>query len=151
MSSRRNGLCKHCAKAFIADNMTLSWHEIQTIGRVKNIFLPRIDFISQNFSNFAPANSRRADFVRCRSGYREGALHFENASLTLCFWLFETTTTRISCQELSRGGATGRYIPSRSACRGSCSLTHAFTGVSYIPTAWVSLCLFTTRAVVGLE
>ena len=31
------------------------------------------------------------------------------------------------------------------------AITHTFRGVLYIPTAWVSLCLFTTKAVEGLE
>ena len=35
--------------------------------------------------------------------------------------------------------------------RADYALMHAFTGIDYIPTAVVSLCLFTTKAVVGLE
>ena len=46
--------------------------------------------------------------------------------------------------------AAGRYIPSRMACRGrqsSCTLLRMF----YMPTARVSPCLFTTKAVEGRE
>ncbi len=31
------------------------------------------------------------------------------------------------------------------------AITHTFGNVIYIPMAWVSLCLFTTKAVVGRE
>jgi len=31
------------------------------------------------------------------------------------------------------------------------AIMHTFSGVLYIPTLWVSLCLFTTKAVVGRE
>ena len=33
-------------------------------------------------------DATRVDRMGRRSGYREGALHFGNASLTLCFWPF---------------------------------------------------------------
>jgi len=52
------------------------------------------------------------------SGYREGALHFGNASLTLCFWLFETTTIELVVENIAEVGAAGRYIPSRWRAEG---------------------------------
>ena len=37
-----------------------------------------VDFVNncKVFSNFALANLRRAGFVGCQSGYKEGALHY---------------------------------------------------------------------------
>ena len=46
----------------------------------------------------------------CRSGYREGALHYGNASLMLCFWLFGTTTIELVVKNMAEVGAAGRYI-----------------------------------------
>lgn len=40
----------------------------------------------------------------------ERALQFKYASLTLCFWQFETTTLEIIVKNIAEVGATGRYI-----------------------------------------
>ena len=40
--------------------------------------------------------------------------------------------------------AAGRYIPSRWRAEGKLCPHARFTGATYIPTAWVSLCSFTT-------
>ena len=54
-------------------------------------------------------------------------------------------------KDIAEVGATGRCksVPF-GVQRADYALTHAFLAY-YIPTAWVSLCLFTTKAVVGLE
>ncbi len=40
----------------------------------------------------------------------EGALHLEYTSLTLCFWLFETTTIELVVENIAEVDATGMYI-----------------------------------------
>ena len=36
--------------------------------------------------------------------------------------------SNVQFKDIAEVGATGRYIPTRLACRGSCSLMHAITG-----------------------
>ena len=73
----------------------------------------------------------------------EGALHFENASLTLCFWSLEPEKLERRIKGNAEVDATGRYILSRwcaEAHLASCTPLREY----HIPTAWVSilLCLF---------
>ena len=92
---------------------------------------------------FASLYSRRADFARCRSGYREGALHFENASLTLCFWLFETTTIELVVENIAEVGAAGGYIYRPVGVqRTNHVLTHALrASIIYQRRGYRSVCL----------
>ena len=114
---------------------------LQLISMCFIIFLSFPAAISDNLCTFAVLYSRRADFARCRSGYREGALHFGNASLTLCFWQFEITTREYRVKNIAEVDAAGRYMPSRWRAEGKLCPHARFYGRKYIPTAWVSLCL----------
>jgi hypothetical protein len=59
---------------------------------------------------------------------------------------------RIGCRKHSRGRCYGWvYAVPVGVQMANYAIRHTFRGVLYIPTAWVSLCLFTTKAVVGLE
>ena len=71
--------------------------------------------------------------------------------LTLCFWLFETTTIELVVKDIAEEDATGRYIPFPLVCRWLFMPSGTPFGAYIIPTTWVSLCLFTTKAVVGHE
>ena len=62
----------------------------------------------------------------------EGALHFENASLTLCFWPLEPRKFERRVRNIAEVGATGRYIPSRQRAEDYPCPHARFTGVSYI-------------------
>ena len=46
-----------------------------------------------------------------------GSTTLWNASLTLCFWLFETTTIELVVGNIAEVDATGRYIPFPLVCR----------------------------------
>ena len=119
----------------------ISFHFAQELHK-NLIFLSIIAPNWDKLSNFAPANSRRADFARCRSGYREGTLHIEMRRWRFVFGSSKFPQSNWPVKDIAEVDATGRYIAVPLACRGSCSLMHAFTGVLYIPTAWVSICLF---------
>ena len=80
-----------------------------------------------------------------------GTLHYGNALLTYCFWLFETTTIELVVENNAEVDATGRYILPVGVPTANHAVMHTFMGHTYLPRAWVSLCLFTTKAVVGLE
>ena len=51
------------------------------------------------------------------SGYREGALHFGNASLTLCFGDSKLPQIELVVENIAEVDATGRYIPFPLVCR----------------------------------
>ena len=46
-----------------------------------------------------------------------GSTTLWNASLTLCFWRFETTTLEKQVKNIAEVGAAGRYIPFPLVCR----------------------------------
>lgn len=46
-----------------------------------------------------------------------GSTTLWNASLTLCFWRFETTTLEKQVKDIAEVGAAGRYIPFPLVCR----------------------------------
>ena len=57
----------------------------------------------------------------------EGALHFENASLTLCFWSLEPEKLERRIKDNAEVDAAGRYITVPLACReDNHILMHAF-------------------------
>lgn len=63
----------------------------------------------------------------CRSDFREGALHFENASLTLCFWPLEPRKFERASQRHRKSRCCG-YGISRPAGvpRAKYALMHTF-------------------------
>ena len=80
-----------------------------------------------------------------------GALHIGKALLTLCFWTLRTTTIEIASQDNAGVTPRGVVYTLRSVLRGltMSSLAH-FTVYLYTST-WMFLCLFTVKAVEGLE
>lgn len=71
--------------------------------------------------------------------------------IALCFWTFETSTIELAVQDNVEVTPRGVAYTLRSVLRGCIvpSLAH-FTDVLYTP-KWVFLCLFTAKAVEGLE
>ena len=77
------------------------------------------------------------------SGYREGALHFGNASLTLCFGDSKLPQTNGS-RNNAEVDAAGRYIPSRWRAEGKLCPHARFWGVNIYQRRGYHSALFTT-------
>ena len=96
---------------------------------------------SRKTTTFVVASSRRADFVECRSGYREGALHFVKCLLTLCHLVSLNLGNSITqIKDIAEVDTTGRYRHALPAvCRRlTMPSMHTFWEQCYIPTAWLS-------------
>ena len=61
----------------------------------------------------------------------EGALHFENASLTLCFWSLEPEKLERRIKDNAEVDATGRYILSRWCAEAYTPLAHRYGSIIY--------------------
>ena len=86
---------------------------LQHISPCFIIFFSFLSTISDILCNFALALLTPSRLHKMSERLQGGSTTLWNASLTLCFWLFETTTIELVVEDIAEVDATGRYIPSR--------------------------------------
>ena len=98
-------------------------------------FSKKSSVIRGNFCTFALANSRRTDFVRV--GAATGREHYIMECVADALFL--------AVLKLPQSNLVVVYTVPVGVPMANHAITHTFRGVLYIPTAWVSLCSFTTK------